>query len=154
MSKGFQKNTIRALSRISRNRRVRSDEDKIGLETKFSETKNIIIGRFSDSLPMHRVENRSSIHVRDAAVPRYPSISSPLVNRSEISDQKGPVIRDGVRPVPRLASRTITLCTAQPSRTGPDREESRFPTSVSPRASSRALPSSFPTLMRLISRTG
>lgn len=37
---------------------------------------------------------------------------------------KGPVIRDGVRPVPRLASRTITLRELESVQTGPDQESS------------------------------
>lgn len=41
----------------------------------------------------------------------FRAIFLPPISRSEISDQgiRDPVIRDGVRPVPRLASRTITL---------------------------------------------
>lgn len=121
------------LPRISRKCRETYGDGTVR-ETKFLGTKNIIISQFSDC-SMHRAENLFStgIHVRDVAVLRYPSISSSSVNRGEISDQKGPVIRDGVRPVPRLASRTITLRAPEPTRTGPDREESRFFTSVSPR---------------------
>lgn len=37
---------------------------------------------------------------------------------------KGPVIHDGVRPVPRLASRTITLRKLESVQTGPDQESS------------------------------
>lgn len=38
---------------------------------------------------------------------------------------KGPVIRDGVRPVPRLASRTITLRELESVQTGSDQEKKR-----------------------------
>lgn len=66
---------------------------------------------------------------------------------------KGPVIRDGVRPVPRLASRTITLRELESVQTGPDQE--------SKEEGKRELSSLFLfilfsdlALMRLISRTG
>jgi len=73
---------------------------------------------------------------------------------------KGPVIHDGVRPVSRLASRTITLRELESVRTGPDqesREEEKREREKKRELlfSSLHLSSSFSlALMRLISRTG
>lgn len=84
----------------------------------------MLLTLFYSFIRVHHAENCSptDLHVQSVLCHL---LAADKQERDKRPRDKGPVIRDGVRPVPRLASRTITLRKLESVQTGSDREKKR-----------------------------